>query len=99
MIQPPKEMDIEDFNYFLVVKNLMVAGVYAEDKDNVYAIHLKGQATKKGAVMSCPKKDIQAQVEEGVTFIIKSPEEAMAENLTNIVSEEHADFVKKRKNK
>lgn len=97
MITPPKEMNIEDFKYFVIVKNMMVAGIYAEDEDNVYGTHLKGNAGKKGTVISCPKDALVQQVEAGLTYIVANHEEAMAEDITNTISENVLEFIKGKK--
>jgi hypothetical protein len=88
MIEPPKEMGLEDFDYFIVVKGMMVAGIYADDENNVYGVHLKGDAAQKGSVMSCPKDQFVEQIEAGLAKIMSDPEKAMAEGIGDTVPEE-----------
>jgi hypothetical protein len=97
MIKPPEQINIEEFKYFIVVEGLMVAGVYAEDEENIYCITLKGDAAPIGSVTSNTKKNVADQVEEGIAFIVKMPEEAMAFDVTNAITNNVADFINKKK--
>jgi hypothetical protein len=94
MIEPPKEIHIEEFKYFIVVKDMMVAGVYAEDDDNVYAILLKGDAYPVGSTTGCPKHLLSKQVQAGITTIVLNHEEAMAVELGNVIPDEVNNFNK-----
>jgi hypothetical protein len=76
---------------------MLVAGIYGEDDENVYGVHLKGDAAQKGNVISCPKDDLVKQVEADITYIVLSHEEAMAEDISNTISEDIKSFVEKKK--
>jgi len=77
MIKPPKEMEIDDFKYFIVVSDLMLAGVYNEDKENIYCVILQGNMAPTGTVTSNTKKNIASQVESGDAVIVKTSIEAL----------------------
>lgn len=96
MIQPPEKINIEELKYFIVVEDFMVAGVYAEDDENVYCVMLKGEAAPIGSVTSNSKKNITDQVEAGVSFIVKMPAEAMAFDVTNAITDNVPDFINKK---
>lgn len=96
MIKPPKEININDFKYFIVVKGLLVAGVYAEDEDNIYSVVIKGdgEVTKKGAVLSNTKENIVNQVESGITIIVKTYEEAYNCEVSDSIPVDVIQYVK-----
>ena len=97
MIKPPEQINIEELNYFIVVEGLMVAGVYAEDDENVYCIMLKGDAAPIGSVTSNTKKNIAEQVEAGIAFIVKMPEEAMSFDVSNAITDNVSEFINEKK--
>lgn len=95
----PKQINISDFKYFVVFPDLMVAGVFAEDENDIYIVFLKGQAYPVGKTGKNSKKNISDQVLAGIAYIIKSYEEAMSFDITNALSTELLNYIEKQKEK
>ena len=93
----PKEINVSDFKYFIVIPDLIVAGVFAEDENEIHVVFLKGSAYKVGVVGKISKKAIADQVLSGITHIVKSYEEAMSFEIKNAISPELMDYMEKTK--
>jgi len=91
-----KELKTSDFKYFIVIKGLMVAGVYDEDDDYIYLAFLKGEAYDVGATTKILKKDIADQARAGIASIVKSYDEAMSFNIENRILPEVVDFINEK---
>lgn len=96
MVDIPKEMSTSDFKYFIVVPDLMVAGVFEEDEEFVHVAFLNGNAYSAGTVGKNSKEAIADQVLNGVAHIVKSYEEAMSFDISNTIPPEFIDYIQKK---
>lgn len=71
----PKEIDMNDFKYF-IANDMLVVGVYKEDDDFAHFIVLKGKAHKRGMPGKLDKKVLQNELLTGLSVLIKDPVEA-----------------------
>jgi len=94
-----ESFSVRDFKYFLVVKDLMVAGVIEQDRDNLKLVLLKGNAYKIRSTCIVSKSVVADQALSGIAFFIKSYEEAISWNIQNKIAPEVIEYLKKQKTK
>lgn len=75
-----KEIDTTEFKYFVIVKGLIVVGIFDEDDKNVYFVILKSASPdyQRGKVGRIPKKLLQKQIEGGIADVLQDLQEAEA---------------------
>jgi len=94
-VEAPKEIDISDFKYF-IANDLVVVGVYKEDEEFVYFIVTKSDSYKRGTVGKLDKKNLQKEVEQGISVLIKDPVEAENYKTKGKPTPEMLKFIKEK---